>query len=152
MSFLDKVMFWKKKDTLDFGGGFGSTDLGNSSLGGSMGTGGMGDFGTESGLAQQGFSQQPSGYGTGFAPRNDFGNQQYQFQQQPASPFAQQPNPGMNNNAGMTQQQANVNSKDLEIVSSKLDALRAILDSINQRLANLERISSGEYETKRRNW
>ena len=149
MSFLDKVMFWKKKDTLDFGGGLGSTDLGNSSLGGGMGSGGMGDFGVESGFGQQGFSQQPSGYGGGFVPRNDSGNQQYQSQ----SPgFAQQQSFGMNNNVGMGQQQANVSSKDLEIVSSKLDALRTVLDSINQRLANIERMASGEYETKRRNW
>ena len=151
MGFFDKVMFWKKKDTLDFGGGLGSTDLGNSSLGGGMGTGGMGDFGAESGFGQQqGFPQQ-SGYGTGFAPKNDLGNQQYQFQ----TPFPQQQNFGMNNNSnnmGIGQQQANINSKDLEIVSSKLDALRAVLDGINQRLANLERMSSGEYETKRRNW
>ena len=37
-------------------------------------------------------------------------------------------------------------SKDLELISAKLDALKASLDSVNQRLANLERIAQGEHE------
>ena len=37
--------------------------------------------------------------------------------------------------------------KDIELISSKLDTLRATLDNINQRLANLERIAAGEHET-----
>ncbi|MBU0461856.1 MAG: hypothetical protein KJ574_04695 [Nanoarchaeota archaeon] len=41
-------------------------------------------------------------------------------------------------------------SKDIEIISAKLDSLRATLDSINQRLANLERIAQGEQDPKRR--
>ena len=32
-------------------------------------------------------------------------------------------------------------SKNLEVVSSKVDALRAVLDTINQRLANIEKIA-----------
>ena len=39
--------------------------------------------------------------------------------------------------------------KDLEIVSAKLDAIKAYLDTINQRLANLEQIARGEHEKKR---
>ncbi len=44
-----------------------------------------------------------------------------------------------------------IGSKDMnmEVVSAKLDALRASLESINQRLANLERIAYGELEQKR---
>ncbi|HLD07334.1 MAG TPA: hypothetical protein VJC16_07445 [Candidatus Nanoarchaeia archaeon] len=41
-------------------------------------------------------------------------------------------------------------AKDIEVVSSKLDALRAGLESINQRLAHLERIAEGEQDTRRR--
>jgi hypothetical protein len=37
-------------------------------------------------------------------------------------------------------------SKDLELISAKLDALKASLDSVNQRLVNLERIARGEHE------
>jgi hypothetical protein len=36
--------------------------------------------------------------------------------------------------------------KDFELISAKLDALKASLDSVNQRLANLERIARGEHE------
>jgi len=41
---------------------------------------------------------------------------------------------------------------EMEIVSSKLESIKAMLESINQRLTNLERIASGEYEPRRRNW
>ena len=43
-----------------------------------------------------------------------------------------------------------INSKNLEVISSKLDALRASLESINQRLANIEAIARGEQEDQRR--
>ncbi len=37
-------------------------------------------------------------------------------------------------------------SKNIEVVSSKLDALQASLESINQRLINLENIAKGEQD------
>jgi len=43
-------------------------------------------------------------------------------------------------------------NKDLEIVSAKLDALKATLESINQRIANLERIAYGDDEPRKRGW
>ena len=43
-----------------------------------------------------------------------------------------------------------INSKSLEVISSKLDALRASVESINQRLANLETMARGEQEDQRR--
>jgi len=43
--------------------------------------------------------------------------------------------------------------KNLEVISSKLDALRAALESINQRLANLEAIARGEEDQRyKRRW
>lgn len=39
--------------------------------------------------------------------------------------------------------------KDLELISSKLDYLKASLDAINQRLVNLEHLAKQEMETKR---
>ncbi|MFQ5475337.1 MAG: hypothetical protein ACE5DM_05890 [Candidatus Nanoarchaeia archaeon] len=42
------------------------------------------------------------------------------------------------------QYQQNTVAKDIEIISAKLDSLRATLESINQRLANLERMAQGE--------
>ncbi len=40
-------------------------------------------------------------------------------------------------------------SKDIEIISYKLDALKATIESVNQRLATLERIAKGEEEERR---
>lgn len=39
-------------------------------------------------------------------------------------------------------------SKDLEIISAKLDSMKATLEAINQRLNNLERIAAGEKREK----
>ncbi len=43
-------------------------------------------------------------------------------------------------------------NRDLDLVVAKLDALRATLENINQRLANLERVAYGEEETRRKGW
>jgi len=42
-------------------------------------------------------------------------------------------------------------SKEIEVVSSKIDAVKAAIESIGQRLANLERIAEAEPE-KRKHW
>ncbi|MCK4522164.1 MAG: hypothetical protein KAU20_06325 [Nanoarchaeota archaeon] len=62
----------------------------------------------------------------------------------PSSP-EQQPSPSQ-------PQQDNIFtlSKNLEVVSSKVDALRAVLDTINQRLANIEKIAESEEKEKPR--
>ena len=47
-------------------------------------------------------------------------------------------------------------NKNMEIISSKLDALQASLESINQRLINIERIANAEqqqsYQKQNRMW
>ncbi|MBW3022110.1 hypothetical protein KY328_04250 [Candidatus Woesearchaeota archaeon] len=40
-------------------------------------------------------------------------------------------------------------NKDLEVISAKLDALKATLEAINQRLTNIERIAAGEEKHER---
>ena len=40
-------------------------------------------------------------------------------------------------------------SKDLEVVSAKLDSIRYTLESMNQRLSNIERVAHGEHEVKK---
>ena len=37
----------------------------------------------------------------------------------------------------------------MQVISAKLDAIRATLDSINQRVANLERVAYGEQEQQK---
>jgi hypothetical protein len=43
-------------------------------------------------------------------------------------------------------------SKDIELINSKLDTLKAILTSMDQRLSNLERNSGNEQQQKQRLW
>ncbi|MBI2659557.1 hypothetical protein HYX07_00155 [Candidatus Woesearchaeota archaeon] len=129
MAFFDKLAFWKKKDDLgDFG-----KDLGlDKDLGLGMDTGPSPDLGM--GLEQpqqQPFQKYPS------FQQNNF--PQPSFQQQPAFQASQQPS-----------SESYINSKNLEVISSKLDALRATMESINQRLANIEAIARGEQEDNRR--
>ena len=122
MAFLSKLAFWKKRDDIEDLG----KDLGlDKELGLDMGTGPSPDLGM--GLEQQ---QQPW--------------QKYPSYQQPQQNFqapAQQPS--MSNDSYIA-------SKNLEVISSKLDALRASIESINQRLANIEAIARGEQEDTRR--
>lgn len=89
-------------------------------------------------------------------PRQQFNQQQQQFSsqqfrpqqvqpqvQQPAfqQPAFQQPTFQQNNDI------ANI-AKEIEIVHAKLDAIRSYLESINQRLASLERIASSDEKTR----
>ena len=136
MAFFDKLAFWKKKDDLDdLGKDLGlDKDMGmDFTSSGPSPDLGMGiDAGTHS--QQQPLQKYPS-----------FQQQpQQSFQAQPAfqQPSFQQPAYGGNDNY--------IASKNLEVISSKLDALRASLESINQRLANIEAIARGEQEDTRR--
>ncbi|MBW3012223.1 hypothetical protein KY311_03485 [Candidatus Woesearchaeota archaeon] len=43
-------------------------------------------------------------------------------------------------------------AKNLEIISAKIDALRASLDALSQRLANIERIALAEQDKSKRAW
>ena len=129
MAFFDKLAFWKKKDDLD--------DLGK-------------DLGLDKDMGLDFTSTGPSpdlGMGLEQTPQQPL--QKYpSFQQQPnfqAQPVFQ-PQP-------MLQQpsySSDMASKNLEVISSKLDALRATMESINQRLANIEAIARGEQEDTRR--
>jgi len=43
-------------------------------------------------------------------------------------------------------------NKNIEIISYKIDALRAAIDTINQRLANMEAASRGQQESGKYRW
>jgi hypothetical protein len=134
MGFLDKIMFWKKNDSIDLNA---SLDLGPDPLAGqNLGMGMNASMGQE---------QTPS-YGN-YPSAHTFDDSQFgsnpQFtvrdvpRQEPFSP------------------QNYAAEKNLEVISSKLDALKAGMESINQRLANIERIAQGEQEhqmQRRRNY
>lgn len=134
MSLLGKLAFWKKKDE------FGDIGLGDKGMGSDFGGSDLGIGSTPSGP-----ESPEGGYGLPTQPTQSslIPPQQPSAPQPSFQPQFQPPPP---------QQQAGFSTdKDLEVISSKLDALRAALDSINQRLANLEAIArGGEEQNKRR--
>ncbi len=126
MAFFSKLAFWKKKDDLDEL----SKDIG---LGKDLGLdlGPSPDLGMGIEPVQQPYQKYPSFQQSGF-------QQQPSYQPQPSF---QQPS---------YQNDSYIASKNLEVISSKLDALRATMESINQRLANIEAIARGEQEDTRK--
>lgn len=42
--------------------------------------------------------------------------------------------------------------KDIELISSKLDTIKLILDNMDRRIANLEKIAQGEQQRVRKEW
>ena len=73
-------------------------------------------------------------------------------QVQVPEPSFQEPRPYVQQQPYLQQQpQYYSQNRDLELVSAKLDAMRATLESINQRLAGLERVAYGE-EEHRKGW
>jgi hypothetical protein len=116
MGFLDKLMFWKKDD-LSF------NDLSKSL---NVPTG----IDTNIGMQHQGYGQQS--YGT-----PGYGQQPYQDPgmglSQPPQSF--QPLP--------QDQQIYTMVKDIEVISYKLDAIKAAIETLSQRIANLERATYG---------
>ena len=137
MGILGKFAFWKKKDELDdLGKDFGL----DKDFGMDMGAGPSPDLGM--GLEPQGVQGQqalqkyPSFNSQGsFSPAM----QQPSFSQPAYSPPSY--SPPSNDNY--------IASKNLEVISSKLDALKASIDALNQRVANIEAIARGEQEDQR---
>ena len=133
MGIFRKLAFWKKKDDLgldkDLGKDFGL----DKDFGMDMGQGPSPDLGMD--LGQQPMQKYPSFQQSSFQPSFP---QQPSFQPQPAF------QPASNDSY--------IASKNLEVISSKLDALRASVESINQRLANIEAIARGEQDNQRRRY
>jgi hypothetical protein len=155
MGFLDKLAFWKRQPELpelgDLGkesgfkgpGGFGEAGFGKPREPGGAGFDQLG-LGKEQDLmgeVEPGMPEIEPGYGGGPGmPQRPLGMQQRQPQRQ-QWPQQPQQQPGAPMTPIQPAQREYIMSKDIEIVSSKLDALKATLDGINQRLANLERLA-----------
>jgi hypothetical protein len=158
MAFFDKLTFWKKApeqpltfDNLpplpgeeprrggrqgmggeDFFGGQGGLEGGTGQdLGGGFGAsryGDQGGMGEMPATFKPGAAFQPVSPQQTFSSPSQFAN----LQQQPTQSFQ-----------GMQSSEI-IASKNMEIISSKIDALSAQLESINQRLRNIERIALEE--------
>ena len=136
MAFFDKLKFWKHKEeapAMDLGMGS-ATGLDQGNLG-----------------FDQQYGQQPY-FPTGVPEESSMAPDQYAQQfpqrqfQQPAQQDSLTPTfkPPMNMQApqgAYPQAQQNTGG---ELIAAKLDAIKANLESINQRLANIERMAYGE--------
>src|SRR3989338_7850488 len=121
--------------------GSGGMDPGMGSMGGAgTGMGGMGSPAQPSFNPQQSFGQQPS-FGSQ-PPQASFSQPAQPSFSSPSysSPSYSAPQPTYGNDADY------MHSKNLEVISSKIGALRAAIDSMNARLQNIERIAGKEEE------
>ena len=146
MGIFDKLAFWKKKDNFDLGKNFGA-DLGLGNMDNS--------FGADLGLPPQQGMGRPTGLSQNrnMGMPDDMGFGMGSYSSQPPG----QPLPMQTPFSSAPMQPAQPTERDyakdkFEVVSAKLDSIRYTLDSINQRLANLERMAYGEPEQPKRRW
>ena len=137
-----KVLPWKKKDDLALGdnlglGGFGSPGPGMQGQGPGFGSGmpydpfgggGAGNLGMGmGGLPQSQYTQaQPLGGFQGAAPQAEAFQRNQDYERSYAA------------------------GKEIEIVSAKLDAIKAALETLNQRLGTIERYIQTEQDFRKR--
>ena len=133
MGLWDSLAFWKKKDDFDFDFGTGS----NQPTGDPLGQDGQNDPYGQAQLGGNQFGQeQQNRYGNPFGDFNASSNDMQIRQSTPTHG-------------------SSIDSRDMEILNSKLDAIKSALDAISQRLNNVERIAleSERAETRvRRAW
>jgi hypothetical protein len=148
MSIFGKLAFWKKEgDALGPDLGLGESQPGQG-FDQDLGIGGDIGKSPELGLGETG--QEPGGFGD---PHDQSAIQQPSLSKELVS------------GAGMRESSINVPGaaregkpgevgvgKDVELISSKMDAIRAEVQTINQRLANIERMIEGQGERQRRSW
>ena len=118
MGIFDKLAFWKKDKELDF------DRLAEKELNRGVGADGMplqDDFGLEE---KSPFGEKATEFGKGTDPFSSSEKSGLRLGSQtgaaPAPPYPE-------------------GARDLELISSKLDTIKALLNSLDQRVANLER-------------
>ena len=130
-------MFWKKDE---FG------DLDNGDLGKDFG--GMNDFGKDTNnLGMPGltdFSNTPVDI-----PQSPSPLQMNRFDRQREIIPQQIPLQQSNYQQYPVVEQSNPGSKDIELISVKLDSIRNTLEIMNQRIARIEKIAEGEQQERR---
>ncbi len=134
-----KVLPWKKKDELGLNENLG---LGGFGGGGPGGPGMPGMPGMELGLGGQAFGQQQGMAGMPGVLGMPGG-----------MPGMAQQSPQMESfQSNQAYQQSYTAGKEIELVSAKLDSIRAALETLNQRLASIERYMQTEQDFKKRGW
>ncbi|MBI4453515.1 hypothetical protein HY636_02625 [Candidatus Woesearchaeota archaeon] len=154
MGFFDKLKFWKKSDEFgDIGkglsledqnlGGLSGTDLGlgRDTAGLGRDTLGLQTEGMDNAWTQPQTAQPSRGY-------QQYPQQSTQQFQQPAQQFhqAQYEKPVIVSQDEGFGSKAYSMEKNMEVISAKLDALKAGIDAMNQRLATIE------HEIRQKKW
>lgn len=146
---FEKLKFWKpKKDPLMQGRDLGTMHVGPGMTKDELGISSEYDYQQPTGFTQDPFQQSfgQQGYGQFQQQQNP------QQRQQQAQQMYHQQQPILVRELDHTglQQQATIqpSSRDLELVSAKLDSLRVTLDMINQRLNVIEK----ELQNRHRGW
>lgn len=147
MGFLDKLAFWKKDDlgSFDKGLDIGKNDFGSMDLGGPNNDFNANNIGMPT--PSQGMPDMTNFRGVGDTNGQNEMNRTIQQQLGPdpmadSSPSFSTYSP--KSNFQEVPRQNATNSHEIEVISAKLDAIRATLDAVNQRLSNLERAAYPE--------
>jgi len=127
MGIFGKLAFWKKKDDFDF------DELANRELGRSAPV-----------QDNLGLNRNPDALNE----KPMFSEEEHPFSAQPSYPQFGQPSSPQNTPSQYSQPASNFSSRDLDLINSKLDTLKALLNSLDQRLANLERANSGSQQKR----
>ncbi len=126
MGLFDKLKFWKKEDDFDFD---------------SLTSGANDPFTPKDDL---GLNQPQASPGLGLDEKSPFEQLDQHTRGMESSPApAPMPQNSRNREGGSG------GGRDLELINSKLDTIKALLNSIDQRVANLERSSGLQKEEKR---
>ena len=132
MGILDKLMFWKKEDDFDF------DKLANQEMG-KNGPGLPDDLGLNQpqglGLEDKPFPDDPNLSSTAGYPA---AGRPEQSRQQLSSP-----------NLAATPE---ISARDLELINSKLDTIKAILNSMDRRIAGIESATAPEQRKQEKLW
>ena len=155
---MDNLMFWKKKD--DFGsfdpGLSSSPDFSSNNLGMPSQHQGMPN---NMGMPDQNLGLPNSDPGFG-APNNNLGSptpqpnfsnsQQPTFNDMNSRPLHETAPQGFQSTPVMPQANNKQSSnQDIELLSYKLDTIKAALEMINQRVSNIERLAMNEVQRKK---
>ncbi len=161
MSIFGKLAFWKKGD--DFG--LDSSDLGlggnnPSGLDGGTNSFDTNSFGPDSNKSTLGMNDN-NGFNSPNSGTDNMGNFGMDNSQPQGFSSGQQQNPteeiyqaaspfpaSTGSPSASGSHHTDIMSKDIEVISSKIDALRASLDSVNQRLINVEHMLREDKESK----
>lgn len=130
MGFLDKVMFWKKDEDLDFDKL--AQDTMNKEEAESPGSWGMEH--TPLGSPDRPLFPQDAADSQGLRQVGQQGNSNLSG----SAPFVSQNNATGSSSFGRVQGQSLGSAREVELINSKLDTIKAMLGSIEQRLGVLE--------------